>query len=83
VYCREDAACEHERDSCSASGGETCAACGHTSAAQPWRPPAFPGPGPRWSRPRPRPVRSRSSGSGRPAVRPSDPAPPRPRGGGR
>src|SRR5229473_2663131 len=33
VYCREDAACEHERDSCAASGGDTCAACGHTSAA--------------------------------------------------
>ncbi len=34
---------------------------------QPWRPPAFPGPGPRWSRPRPRAVRSRPSERGRPA----------------
>jgi hypothetical protein len=79
VYCREDASCEHERDSCAASGGGRCETCGHTSAAVPWRPPAFPGPGPRWSRPRPRVAKSRPSGGPRPAGPPETP-PSRPRG---
>jgi hypothetical protein len=62
VYCVEDAACEHERDACAASGGQPCTQCGHTSAARPWQPPAFPGPGPRWSRPKPRPARKPVTG---------------------
>jgi hypothetical protein len=33
VYCKEAAACEHERDACAASRGERCIECGHGSAA--------------------------------------------------